>query len=547
MNNYEIGSYRLTERLPGSHSTYLAVSTITGEKVVIKTVMGDFGAREWANISDSLSRSPPDSSAFCPVLELGIRKELTYAVAPYMNGINLQQAIKTVGQNRALLQIDSHVRVCAHLIAEIAGAIVAARSYASDSLRGVIVSSEEFLVTRDGRAMMLDPRWIVLRTLLNQPRTSSLVHSVAYQVPGKHRQAGGPESTFVWGLCTILWELCTGYRLFRRTSLVETLQCISERDIPVPSSLNPLVPRELDALLLSTLRTPEETTLQQLAAQLQQISQVHPDEGSALVSEWVGRIAPVVFIDDDESPQSLGVLEALLDDDEGVLWTFSEDSSTFIEPPPTSRKSSGELSWLETSPNTRRRSLLLPKELTSHEDGEVKNVRLLSMLGLLLLISVLVTLAFKTFSESTAVEPHSLQAAPAPALREVDLNEVLLVSTVPLGVEDPVYQLEDLPPMEDEQVTLPAPHARVAAPRPTQGQHETPPAAVFGLATGDVAVVAPQGVSVYLEDLLLGTGSFRTTLQAGAHLLRLVPSEGPISYLKTNVRAGSMSVLRIAD
>lgn len=547
MNDYEIGSYRLTERLPGSHSTYLAISNITGEKVVVKTVMGDFGAREWATISDSLSRSPPDSSAFCPVLELGIRKELTYAVAPYMNGINLQQAIKTVGQNRALLQVDSHVRVCTHLIAEIASAIVAARSYAADSLRGILVSSEEFLVTRDGRAMMLDPRWIVLRTLLNQPRTSSLVHSVAYQVPGKHRQAGGPEATFVWGLCTILWELCTGYRLFRRTSLVETLQCISERDIPLPSSLNPLVPRELDALLLSTLRAPEVTTLKQLAINLQTISQVQPDEGSALVSEWVDRIAPVVFIDDDEAPQSLSVLEALLDDEEGVLWTFSEDSSTFIEPPPTTRRSTDELSWLETSPHTHRRGLLPQMELSSHEDGDSRNVRLLSILGLLLLITALIALGFKAFLESRVAEPRSLQAAPVPAHREVDLDDVFLVSTVSDGDKDPVYQLDDLPLMEEELIIKAKPHARRAAPRPTEQPDETPQATAFAPTTGDVAFVAPQGVSVYLGEQRLGTGSFRTTLKEGAHLLRLVPSEGPSSYLNTNVRAGSMSVLRIAD
>lgn len=551
MNDLFVGAYRLDELLPGSHSTFLARSHQNSERVAIKVVMGVFGEREWQAIAGSLSHAFPPLDGLCPVTEIGVRKELIYAVAPFIDGINLQQAIKAVGQDRSLLDDEEHVRGATLIVARLAHTAIDLLKSRPDCLRGYALAAEEFVLGRDGRVLMLDPRWVTLRTVLNQPRSRSLVHSLAYQMPDRDRFPDNHEAAFVWGLCTILWELCTGYRLFRRLSLVETLQSLSERHVPEPSSLNFRVPYQVDALISRVLRSPQTVKLEALANDLVRMAAVDPAQHERILADWVDRIEPFHSVHDGDDDSALNDLEALLDDEEGVTWKFSEDSTTFVEGPPSTRLTSDELYWLEDAPD-------IPVTVAtegvsvapdSDDDDDPGALRLFALFALVVVATTASTLLLYMVGSNPG-ERAAERAAERVDGRATPLVEVASSTSGNERVRERtnserVFTLDDVSPPELENELLPPPspaHPSVTVRTPTK-----PPTVAEGSGSGDLAIFAPPAVSVYWDDLLLGHGNVRTTLVEGAYRLRLVPRQGKPSYVQANVRAGAMSVVTIRD
>lgn len=362
MNHYEVGQYRLRELLPGSHSTFIAESKTSHELVAIKTVIGAFGTAEWSALSEALSRPPQADTGVCLIREFGIRQELIYAVAPLLWGTNLQQAIKAVGQQRALLETENQLSSISWATAQFCQTTAELLVDNPDYLKGHTFSAEEFFVTREGEAVLLDPRWVVLRSLVSQPSNVSLVHSLAYQLPERFKRNATSETKFVFGLSTMFWELCTGYRLFRRTSLVETLHSLSEHTIIPPSSLNPRLPKSVDDLVVGVLTSPHEFSLTDLAVEFIRISQVHPVAGPGVLAQWVDTLAPVKTVFEEGGPsESLSALDALLEE-EGVTWNDLEESTTFVEAPPSLMRAVEDLSWLEDEPASEVTLEDLPEE-----------------------------------------------------------------------------------------------------------------------------------------------------------------------------------------
>jgi hypothetical protein len=120
--------------------------------------------------------------------------------------------------------------------------------------------------------------------------------------------------------------------------------------------------------------------------------------------------------------------------------------------------------------------------------------------------------------------PKSSSSGGAPSERELTLSKVEINSN-------------EKPPSAPPIPTSIAPKKPARAPEPSRA---TPP-------TGDLAVMVPQGVTVYLGELLLGKGNFNTTLVAGDYKLRLQPSEGPVSFVRAKVQPGAMSVITIRE
>src|SRR5512142_1162948 len=116
------------------------------------------------------------------------------------------------------------------------------------------VSPHNVLVSFEGEVKLAD--FGIARAMnqagLTEPGT--VKGKFAYMAPEQARSAPLDGRADVFSLGVILWELCTGRRLFARDSDAEMLAAVVAPDpIAPPSSWNESVPPELDAIVIGAL------------------------------------------------------------------------------------------------------------------------------------------------------------------------------------------------------------------------------------------------------------------------------------------------------
>ena len=144
-----------------------------------------------------------------------------------------------------------------HIGLQIAQALAAAHEH------GIIhrdIKPENMLIRRDGYVKVLD--FGLARHFDTDTPASSSRHLPGATLPGGTLRYMSPEQArgepltpasdvFSFGL--VLYELATGQHAFPRDSPGEAMQAILTEHAAAPSSVNPLVPHQLDSLILSML------------------------------------------------------------------------------------------------------------------------------------------------------------------------------------------------------------------------------------------------------------------------------------------------------
>lgn len=115
------------------------------------------------------------------------------------------------------------------------------------------VSPSNIIVTYHGTVKLVDFGIARAETNITKTAAGTLKGKVAYVSP--EQAAGEPidRRSDVFALGTVLYELLTLHRPFKRESDLATLKAIVEAEIPAPSSLRPDLPPELDAIIFKAL------------------------------------------------------------------------------------------------------------------------------------------------------------------------------------------------------------------------------------------------------------------------------------------------------
>ncbi len=111
-----LGDYTLWERIPGSRSTFLASHASDEQIYIVKVVDGVLDAPSLAEAkrgADSFSTA----SKICRVTDVLVRGDTSFAVAPYIDGLNVKQLIRRVAQQRDIVESPSWVAAATHLVA----------------------------------------------------------------------------------------------------------------------------------------------------------------------------------------------------------------------------------------------------------------------------------------------------------------------------------------------------------------------------------------------------------------------------------------------
>ncbi len=208
------------------------------------------------------------------IYDLGSVDDTFYIAMEYVHGHELRQVWKQVASNRETFPIALGCRIAAEAAA---GLGYAHRMTNSDGAPlGLVhrdVSPHNLLVTFDGGVKVIDFGVAKAVGRVSSTAGGGLKGKYAYMSP---EQVDGEEidaRSDIFGLGTVLWELITGSRLFKRDSDVKIMRAVSDCEVVAPSVKNPAVPQGLDAIVLKALAQNREQrypTMEAFALELEE-------------------------------------------------------------------------------------------------------------------------------------------------------------------------------------------------------------------------------------------------------------------------------------
>jgi serine/threonine protein kinase len=153
------------------------------------------------------------------------------------------------------------------------------------------VSPQNILVGTDGVARVLDFGVAKAAGRLQSTRDGQLKGKLAYMAPEQIRGDELDRRTDIYAAAAVLWEGCAGRRLIHGLNEGQVLAAVLAGGFPPPSSLNPAIPPEVDALVMRGLAMDPGarwSTARELAISLERtVGVASPYE----VAEWVQSVA----------------------------------------------------------------------------------------------------------------------------------------------------------------------------------------------------------------------------------------------------------------
>lgn len=191
------------------------------------------------------------------VHELGHEREELFLVMEYLEGESTAGLMRRLHANAENLDFAP----CAYIVAEACSGLHAAHelSDASGKNLGVVhrvVSPHNVFVAYGGAIKLLDCGIATASEesgRLHQTEAGQFKGKLEYASPEQCRGKPLDRRSDIFALGTILWELTTGMRLFKRPSALDMAKAICERPIPPPSSIVKDYPPELAPIVTKAL------------------------------------------------------------------------------------------------------------------------------------------------------------------------------------------------------------------------------------------------------------------------------------------------------
>jgi serine/threonine protein kinase len=128
-------------------------------------------------------------------------------------------------------------------------------------------------------------------------RTGSVKGKVAYMSPEQCKGRELDRRSDVFSLGIVLWELCTGHRLFKYDTDFDTMSAIVYQDVPPPSHMRPGVPAEVDKIAATAMAKDPNRRFATAAEMLEAIETAAVRTGHPLSTTALGRTIRTVFGD----------------------------------------------------------------------------------------------------------------------------------------------------------------------------------------------------------------------------------------------------------
>ncbi|MGD9590754.1 MAG: protein kinase [Pyrinomonadaceae bacterium] len=295
--NKRIATYTI-ERLLGAGGmgeVYLAFDEKLKRKVALKLLPPEFVSNDERVKRFELEAraiSTLNHPGIVTVYDVGNFEGVNYIATEFVEGKTLRELMGGSFKIRNI--VLNSIQLC--------DALSAAHS------QGIIhrdIKPENIMIRKDGYAKILDfglakltdPGGQTIRDLAATTK-GVIIGTPAYMSPGQITDDRIDHRTDLWSCGVVLYEFLTGKNPFKGANKQETFQAILTQEVPPCSSLNPEVPREMDAILAKLLEKDPANGYQsavELRADLKRVKQeVDSSESWSMQSGISGTIVRVM-------------------------------------------------------------------------------------------------------------------------------------------------------------------------------------------------------------------------------------------------------------
>lgn len=259
----KFGKYLLLEKVAvgGMAEVYLAKSSGANgvnKFVAIKRILPQFSNnpefismfKEEAKVAINLSHSNIVS-----IYDFGIEQDQFYIVMEYVEGRNLRQIINEMKKSNKTFSLDQAV----YMIKEAAAGLNHAHR-CTDSQSGKPLnithrdmSPQNIMVSFEGETKVIDFGIAKAENENEATKAGTLKGKFSYMSPEQSEGYPIDPRTDVFALGIILWELLANDRLFTGSNEGAILRKVRDCQIPAIRKINPLVPQELERIVMKAL------------------------------------------------------------------------------------------------------------------------------------------------------------------------------------------------------------------------------------------------------------------------------------------------------
>lgn len=259
----QFGKYLLLEKIAtgGMAEIYLARSTAANglnKFFAIKRILPQYSNnsefvamfKEEAKVAINLNHSNVIS-----IFDFGIEDGQFYLVMDFCEGRNLRQIINELKKVNKSFSIDQTL----FLIKEAAAGLDHAhRCTDSTSGRPLNIthrdmSPQNIMVSFDGEVKVIDFGIAKAETEAEETKTGTLKGKFNYMSPEQAEGQPIDPRTDVFALGIVLWELLANDRLFTGSNEAAILRKVRECQVPPIRKINPMVPPELERIVMKSL------------------------------------------------------------------------------------------------------------------------------------------------------------------------------------------------------------------------------------------------------------------------------------------------------
>ncbi len=261
------GRYQLIKRLAagGMAEVFLArQSGISGfEKlVVVKRILPNLAeSSEFVAmfLQEARTAARLNHPNVVQIFDVGKQDDFYFIAMEYVHGEDVRRVVRQASTMGRILPLPLAIRFCIGACE----ALEYAHGKRDENGRPLNivhrdVSPQNILVTFEGGVKVIDFGIAKAADHMQRTRTGVLKGKYSYMSP--EQAAGTPvdRRSDVFAVGVILYELCTGQRLFKRATDLSTLNAVSACRVDPPSSRNSAIGTDLDVILLRALSKDRE-------------------------------------------------------------------------------------------------------------------------------------------------------------------------------------------------------------------------------------------------------------------------------------------------